>query len=71
LLAKKYFEMSCLALTYLSTQRAPMDLACFNDNEEKVSYRKYILKQTYDGSKTTYCDKLRLTNVPKTSQVDN
>jgi hypothetical protein len=61
LLTKKYFEMSCLVLAYLSTQRAPRDLGYFNDNEEKVAYRKYILKTTYDGSETACYDKLRLT----------
>jgi hypothetical protein len=61
LLTKKYFEMSCLALAYLSTQRAPRDLGCFNDDEEKVAYRKYILKKTYDGSETACYDTLRLT----------
>jgi hypothetical protein len=58
---KKFFEMSCLALAYLSMQRAPKNLGCFNDDEEKVVYRKYILKQTYDGSETNCYDKLRLT----------
>jgi hypothetical protein len=61
LLTKKFFEMSCLALAYVSTQRAPRDLGCFNDDEEKIAYRKYILKNTYDGSDTTCYDKLRLT----------
>jgi hypothetical protein len=49
LLTKKYFEMSCIALAYLSTQRAPRNLGCFNDDEEKVAYRKYILKKHIMG----------------------
>ena len=61
ILAQKYFEISCLALAYLSTQRAPRDLGCFNDDEETVRYRKYILKKTYNGSEATCYDKLRLT----------
>ena len=47
-----------LALAYLSTPRDP---GCFNDEEETVRYRKYILKKTYDGSETTCYDKLCLT----------
>ena len=54
LLTKMYFEMSCLALACLSSQRLPKDLGCFNDDEEKVAYRKYILKKTYDGSEETF-----------------
>ena len=61
LLTKQYFEISCLAFAYLTTQRAPRDLGCFNDDEETIRYRKYILKKTYDGSETTCYDKLRLT----------
>jgi hypothetical protein len=61
LLTKKYFEMSCLALAYLSSQRAPRNLGCINVDEEKVAFRKYILKKTYDGSDVTCYDKLRLT----------
>ena len=53
LLTQKYFEMSCLAVAYLSSQRAPRNLGCFDDDEEKVAYRKYILKKTYDGSEAT------------------
>ena len=53
--------MSCLAFSYVSSQRAVTNLGCFDDDEEKVSYRKYILKQTYEGSETTCYDKLRLT----------
>ena len=61
LLTKQYFEMSCLAFAYVSSQRAPRNLGCFDEEEEKVAYRKYILKQTYEGSETTCYDKLRLT----------
>jgi hypothetical protein len=61
LLTKKYFELSCLALAYHSMQRTPRNLGCFNDDEEKVAYRKYILKTTYDGSESNCYDKLRLT----------
>jgi hypothetical protein len=61
LLTKKFFEMSCLALAHLSTQRAPRNLGRFSDDEEKVAYRKYILKKTYEGSEATCYDKLRLT----------
>ena len=61
LLTKKYFEMSCLALAYLSSQRVPRNLGCFSDDEEKLAYRKYILKKTYDGSEITCYDKLRVT----------
>ena len=53
--------MSFVALAYLSTQRMPRDLGCFNDDEEKLAFRKYILKQTYDGSEANCYDKLRLT----------
>ena len=60
-LAQKYFEISCLALAYLSTQRAPRDLRCFKDEEETVRYRKYVLKKTFDGSEATCYDKLCLT----------
>uniref|UniRef100_A0ACD5T921 Uncharacterized protein n=1 Tax=Avena sativa TaxID=4498 RepID=A0ACD5T921_AVESA len=41
-------------------QRGPRNLGCFNDDEEKVAYRKYILKKTYDGSEENCYDKLRL-----------
>ena len=61
LLTKMWFEMSCMALAYLSTQRAPRDLGCFNDDEEKVAYRKYILKKMYNGSEAACYDNLRLT----------
>ena len=60
-MAKNYFQLSCLAYAYLSTQRAPRDLGFFSDDEEKVAYRKFILKQTYNGSESTCYDKLRLT----------
>ena len=53
LLTQKYFEMSCLVVAYLSPQKAPRNLGCFDDDEEKVAYRKYILKKTYDGSEAT------------------
>jgi hypothetical protein len=42
-------------------QRALRGLGCFNGDEENVGYRKYMLKNTYDGSKSTCYDKLRLT----------
>ena len=61
ILTKQYMEMSFLALAYLSTQRRPRDLGCFSDDEEKLAFRKYILKQTYDGSEENCYDKLRLT----------
>uniref|UniRef100_A0ACD5WVN9 Uncharacterized protein n=1 Tax=Avena sativa TaxID=4498 RepID=A0ACD5WVN9_AVESA len=60
-LTRQFFEMSFLALAHLSTQRGPRNLGCFNDDEEKIAYRKYILKKTYDGSEAYCYDKLRLT----------
>jgi hypothetical protein len=56
-----YFEMPCLALAYLSSHRSPRNVGCFNYEEEKVAFRKYILKNTYDGSKVPCYDKKRLT----------
>ena len=44
-LTKIYFEVSMLALAYVSTQRAPRDLGAFTEFEEKVAYRKYVLKK--------------------------
>lgn len=61
LLTKAYFEMSCLALAYLSMQRAPRNLGCFNDYEHRCGLRKYLLKEMYDGSDVTCYDELRLT----------
>ena len=49
MLTQKYFEISCLALAYLSTQRAPRDLGSFNDEEETIRYRKYYLKKLIMG----------------------
>ena len=60
-LTKMYFEVSMLALAYVSTQRAPRDLGAFTEFEEKVAYRKYVLKKTYNGSETRCYDELRLT----------
>ena len=42
-MTKKYFEMSCLAFAYLTTQRPSKNPGFFNDGEEKIAYRKYIL----------------------------
>lgn len=58
LLTKAYFEMSCLALAYLSTQRAPKNLGCFDDDDHRRGLRKYLLKEMYDGSDVTCYDEL-------------
>ena len=50
-----------LALAYVSTQRAPRDLGAFTEFEEKVAYRKYVLRRTYNGTETRCYDELRLT----------
>jgi hypothetical protein len=38
-----------MALAYLSTQRTPRNVGYFDDDEEKVAYRKYILKKHIMG----------------------
>ena len=49
---KLYFEVSMVALAYVSTQRSPRDLGAFNDFEKKVAYRKYVGKNIqWDGDK--------------------
>ena len=60
-LTKMYFEVSMLALAYVSTQRAPRDLGAFTEFEEKFAYRKYVLRRTYNGKETRCYDELRLT----------
>jgi hypothetical protein len=45
ILTKMWFEMSCMALAYLSMQRTPRNVGYFDDDEDKVAYRKYILKK--------------------------
>jgi hypothetical protein len=39
--SKLYFEVSMVALAYVSTQKSPRDLGAFNDFEKKVAHRKY------------------------------
>ena len=56
-----YFEVVVLGLAYLSSQRGPRDLGCFNDDERRHTLRKYLLKEMYDSSKVTCYDELRLT----------
>jgi hypothetical protein len=58
---KMYFEVSMVDLAYASTLRAPRDLGAFNDYEQKVAYRKYVLGRTYNGSETRCYDELWLT----------
>ena len=58
---KLYFESTLLALAYLSTRRLPRDLGSFNDDEHKLSLRKYLLKDMYDGTEVACYDQLRLT----------
>ena len=60
-LTKLYFEVSMVSLAYASTQRAPRDLGAFTEFEEKVAYRKYVLRRTYNGTETRCYDELRLT----------
>ena len=56
-----YFEAVVLGLAYLSSQRGPRDLGCFNDDERRHTLRKYLLKEMYDSSEVTCYDELCLT----------
>jgi hypothetical protein len=60
-LTEQYFHSILLAMAYLSSQRAPRELGSFNDDEHKLSLRKYLLKEMYDGSEVACYDQLRLT----------
>ena len=61
LLTQMYCEMSCLAMAYLTSQRPAKDPRFFDDDEEKIAYRKYILRELYNGSEVTCYDELCLT----------
>ncbi|XBH77722.1 hypothetical protein VPH35_104150 [Triticum aestivum] len=60
-LTTMYIESVCLALAYLSMQRAAKNLGCFGDEEHPYDLRKYLLKEIYNGSEVTCYDELRLT----------
>ena len=53
--------MSCLAMAYVTSQRPAKDPRFFDDDEEKIAYRKYMLKELYNGSEVACYDELRLT----------
>ena len=57
-LTTMYVESVCLALAYLSTQRAPKSLGCFSNEEHRYGLRKYFLKEMYNGSEVTCYDEL-------------
>jgi hypothetical protein len=42
LFIEQYFHSVLLAMAYLSSQRAPRDLGCFNDDEHKLSLRRRV-----------------------------
>ena len=48
-------------MAYLSSQRAPKDPRFFDDDEEKIAYRKYLLRELHNGPEVTCYDELRLT----------
>ncbi|OEL23392.1 hypothetical protein BAE44_0015589 [Dichanthelium oligosanthes] len=58
-----YFESVVLGVAYLSSQREPRDLGCFSDEESRHNFRKYLLKEMYDGSEVTCYENLRLTTI--------
>uniref|UniRef100_A0A453LRC2 DUF8040 domain-containing protein n=2 Tax=Aegilops tauschii subsp. strangulata TaxID=200361 RepID=A0A453LRC2_AEGTS len=62
-LTKLFVETCALALAFVTTQRnrGPMDLGTFNDDEDKIRNRKYLLKCMYDGSVVACYDQLCLT----------
>jgi hypothetical protein len=61
-LTELYLESVVLGLAYLSSQRPPRNVGCFSSDEQQLqTYRKYLLKEMYDGSEVTCYDKLRLT----------
>jgi hypothetical protein len=61
-LIELYLELVVLGLAYLSSQRPPRNVGCFSSDEKQLqTYRKYLLKEMYDGSEVTCYDKLRLT----------
>ena len=62
-LTRLFVETCALALAFVTTQRdrGPRDLGTFNDDEDKIRNRKYLLKCMYDGSAVACYDQLRLT----------
>ena len=62
-LTKLFVETCALALAFVTTQRnrGPRDIGTFNDDEDKIRNRKYLLKCMYDGSAVACYDQLRLT----------
>ena len=58
---KQYLECTLLAMAYVCTQRFPRELGAFTDEEHRLSLRKYLLKNMYDGTEVACFDQLRLT----------
>lgn len=56
-----YFESVLLGIAYVISQRLPREVGCFSDDEGRHNYRKYLLKEMYNGSEVTCYDELRLT----------
>ncbi|CAM0943673.1 unnamed protein product [Alopecurus aequalis] len=61
LFSELYFAMIVVVVDYVSKERIPRDLGVFSDEEQMHTFRKYLLKNLYDGSEVTCYDELRLT----------
>jgi len=61
LLAELYLAMIVVVVDYVHKERRPRDLGAFSDEEHMQTFRKYLLKNLYEGSEVTCYDELRLT----------
>ena len=61
LLAELYLAMVVVVVDYVHKERRPRDLGAFSDEEHMQTFRKYLLKNLYEGSEVTCYDELRLT----------
>lgn len=58
LLAELYLAMLVVMVDYLGKERRPRDLGAFSDEEHLQTFRKYVLKNLYEGSEVTCYDEL-------------
>ena len=61
LLAELYLAMVVVVVDYVHKERRPRDLGAFSDEEHMQTFRKYLLKNLYEGYEVTCYDELRLT----------